>query len=290
LDVRILFTGVTSIHGWPVFKAFLDTYKSTSIFGIRSPKMRIPAYSNVQSCCITDKDALYTIKKTFNPTHIIHCAGVCDLDVCEQRPAWARAMNTLGSQVIADVFGESSRILYLSSDLVFSGINNPGTGYTEEDNVDPLSVAGKTIAAAEEEIQKCPNHMVLRLGLPIGKSITGDKGAIDFIDKRLKRHLPITLFHDEWRSVIHCETIAAVVKELFASDIFGLLHLGGPQKLSLFEIGEWVLKTNNYRSEYLKGIMRSEEISGPPRMGDVSLNSTKAQKILSFSLDCPLNW
>jgi dTDP-4-dehydrorhamnose reductase len=132
LSFRILFTGVTSIHGWPLFEAFSSAISSVNVLGIRSPKMKIPSGPNLFSCCITDKDKLYSFKKQFNPTHVIHCAGVCDLDVCEERPEWAYSMNVVGSKVVADLFGEDCKIVYMSSDLVFSGNKSPLTGYNEE--------------------------------------------------------------------------------------------------------------------------------------------------------------
>lgn len=288
LSFRILFTGVTSIHGWPLFEAFSSAISSVNLLGIRSPKMKIPSGPNLFSCCITDKDKLYSFKKQFNPTHVVHCAGVCDLDVCEERPEWAYSMNAGGSRVVADLFGEDCKVVYMSSDLVFSGNNSLVKGYDEDCVPDPVSVAGSTIAAAELEIKRCPQHLILRLGLPIGRSVTGTKGAVDFIENRLKKKLPITLFHDEWRSCILCDDIARATMEMIRHDFFGLYHLGGPQKASLYEIGQWILQEKKYCQEHLKGIMRAEEKNGPPRMGDVSLNSSKAQKILSFQLADPL--
>jgi dTDP-4-dehydrorhamnose reductase len=76
--------------------------------------------------------------------------------------------------------------------------------------------------------------------------------------------------------------------EMITKELSGLYNLGGPQKVSLYEIGHWILRGKNYNQKYLKGILRAEEKNGPPRMGDVSMNSSKAQKKLSFQLVNPL--
>jgi len=138
---------------------------------------------------------------------VIHCAGVCDLDVCEDRPQWAYSINVLGTKAVADVFGENASIIYLSTDLVFSENNPPLKGYSELDTPDPLSVAGRTFLAAEQHIKKNNNFCIIRLGLPLGDSVNGEKGAIDWIESRFKRRLAVTLFHDEYRSCITCEEI-----------------------------------------------------------------------------------
>jgi len=283
LKKRIFFTGITSIHGYPVFNTFLND-PECEVYGIRPPKVHEPSGVKITSCCITNRDMLHHIRKTFQPTHVIHCAGVCDLDVCEERPHWAHAMNTDGARAIAEVFNGVAKIIYLSADLVFSGNAPPDCGYNEECIPDPVSVAGKTIAAAEKIIELCDSASILRLGLPIGTSVTGTKGAIDFIESRFKRNLPVTLFHDEFRSCIQCSDIVKAVKVITNLDICGYWHLGGPVKYSLFSIGKYVLDKNKYPENLLKGILRKDELIGPPRMGDVSLDSSRLISMLGFAL------
>lgn len=285
---RILVTGVTSIHGWPVFR-HIAAQPEYEVYGIRSPKMKIPEGQNLIACCITDEKELLRIKKDFNPTDVIHAAGVCDLDVCEDRPEWAEMLNTLGACLVATIFGESARISFLSSDLVFAGEKTPICGYDDIDIPDPISVAGKTIYAAEKEvIQRCQNFLILRLGLPIGRSLTGTKGAVDFVEHRLKRSLQVTLFIDELRSCIACEDIAEVVRLTIARQITGSYNLGGPRAVSLYDIGRWVLQQGNYDAKLLKGILRCEEAEGPPRMGNVALNSTKIETLFGYACSAPI--
>jgi dTDP-4-dehydrorhamnose reductase len=280
---RIFFTGVTSIHGYPVFNAFLND-PECEVYGIRPPKVTEPCGTNIISCCITNRDMLNHIRKTFQPTHVIHCAGVCDLDVCEERPHWAHAMNTDGASAVADVFNGVAKIFYLSADLVFSGNAAPEAGYNELCLPDPVSVVGKTIAAAEKIIEQCDNACIVRLGLPIGTSVTGTKGAIDFVESRFRKNLPVTLFLDEFRSCIQCSDIVKSVIAMVDLDICGYWHLGGPVKYSLYNIGKYILDKNKYPVNLLKGILRKDEQFGPPRMGDVSLDSSKLTSLLGFAL------
>jgi len=216
---RLLITGVTSIHGWPIYKYVRTLLRPENLFAIRPPKMDIPDNENVLSLCMTDTAGLEKIKETFNPTHIIICSGVCDLDVCEERPDWAYALNVIGAGNIISVFEEPTYIMYMSSDLVFSGNNPPSQGYTEEDAPNPVSVAGKTILGAEQEILKAQKNCIIRLGLPVGDSITGTKGGADWVEGRFRKNRPVTLFHDEFRSCIACDEIADIVTCLFSQEI-----------------------------------------------------------------------
>lgn len=261
---------------------------NVEVLGVRSPKMKIPDGPDTIGFCVTDVNEFLRIRRQFQPDIVIHAAGVCDLDVCEERPLWAHSLNTTGAQVIADIFGYDSFIIYLSSDLVFSGNNTPEAGYNENCEPDPVSVAGKTIAQAEMQIARSNRWSIFRLGLPIGRSITGDKGAVDFIDSRLRRSLPLTLFYDEFRSCIHCEEICNVIEKTISMQFEGIYNLGGPVPFSLHEIGEWVLRRGKYDKALLKGISRYEEKNGPPRIGNVRLDSKKIESMLNYRISAPI--
>jgi len=277
---RILVTGITSIHGWPIFCRLQEIVPESHLFGIAPPKTKKNiASNNVAFNCMTDFDNLARVRDEFQPTHIIHCAGVCDLDACEARPDWAHGINVRGARNLMEVFGTEVYILYMSTDLVFSGEQPPEDGYTEDHSTDPVSVVGKTFVEAEAEVRNFRNHCIVRLGLPLGDSFHGDKGAIDWIESRFKKNLPVTLFHDELRSCVSCEDVGEMAVKLLASESTGLYHFGGEKSWTLYEIGEYVLE-KGYAPELLTGILRHQEKNGPPRIGDVSLDSTRLTAML----------
>ncbi len=277
---RVLITGVTSIHGWPVFRKLRSMLPPDRLLGIRPPKMHVPQGDNVVSRCMTDSPALARIRDAFRPTHVLHAAGVCDLDACEARPEYAHDINVHGARGIVSVFAPACYILYLSADLVFSGIHAPPHGYGETDPPDPVSVVGKTYLLAEKEIARAARHAIVRIGLPMGGSIQGKKGAVDFIEGRLRRGLPTSLFHDEYRSCIGCGDLADAVVSLLSMEAEGVFHVGGPRAVSLYEIGQKILDRGNYGKEALRAWSRADDVDGPPRIGNVHLNSGKAERLL----------
>jgi dTDP-4-dehydrorhamnose reductase len=281
---RILITGITSIHGWPIYEKLKSIVCHDRFFGIRPPNSRMPDDRNAASICMTDRAELMRLRDVFQPTHVIHAAGVCDLDTCEAKPLYAHSINVEGARNITSVFSASCHILYLSSDLVFSGNDPSALGYAETDRPDPVSVVGKTLVLAEKEISKSARHAIVRLGLPMGSSIQGKKGALDFIKHRLQRGLPISLFQDEYRSCIHCDDLADAVVSLLCIEAEGLFHIGGPRPVSLYEIGERILKRGRYKREALIKWSRAEDVNGPPRIGNVHLNSRKVESLLGRSI------
>jgi dTDP-4-dehydrorhamnose reductase len=277
---RILVTGITAIHGWPIYCRLREIVPAGRLLGIGPPKMKKKlSADSVSQMCMTDFDKLAQVRDEFQPTHIVHCAGVCDLDVCEVRPEWAHGINVRGARNLMEVFGADMYILYMSTDLVFSGDQPPKDGYTEDHLPDPVSVVGKTFVEAEAEVRNFRNHCIVRLGLPLGDSFHGDKGAVDWIESRFKKNLPVTLFHDELRSCVSCEDIGEMAVKLLVSESTGLYHFGGEKSWTLYEIGEYVLD-KGYSPELLTGILRHQEKNGPPRIGDVSMDSTRLKSVV----------
>ena len=285
---RILITGITSIHGWPVYNKLKSVFCDNQLFCIRPPAVKVPAGKNIVAACMTDIDLFNRVKKNFGPTHVLHMAGVCDLDMCEDEPQKAYSINTLGAANIVNVFSDSCYIMYLSADLVFSGYDPPEGGYTEENEPCPVSIVGKTLAGAEKEIARAQRNCIIRIGLPIGDSVQGEKGAVDFIEGRFRRGLPMTLFYDEWRSCIDCDELGKIITDMFTMEKTGVFHCGGPAPVSLYRIGEWIIKRGGYDRALLKRCSRLDEKNGPPRIGNVHLNSAKIEKELNIKISAPI--
>jgi dTDP-4-dehydrorhamnose reductase len=277
---RVLVTGITSIHGWPVFKYLQTLLPAEHLWAIRPPALEAPAGPRISALCISDHWRLSKIQRAFQPTHVVYCSGVCDLDACEDKPEWAWGINRGGAEAVAQVFGQTAKIVFLSTDLVFSGAIPPGMGYQEDDPVDPVSVVGKSFAAAERLIRGCPDYLLYRLGLPIGRSFTRTKGAWDFIDHRFRRGLPLTLFYDEIRSCIACEDIAQIVAWSLMQSFQGCYHFGGQAGLDLYSLGKRVLDYGGYPGALLHRSSRLDERNGPPRVGDIRLNSNRLAGLL----------
>jgi len=281
---NILITGITSIHGWPIFSFFREKYRD-NVYAVCPLKMSeyFEKDEKVFYCDIENYSGLEEIFNTVRPDAVLHAGGVCDLDMCEDSPGFAYDVNVIGARNIVSL-SENSYLLYISSDLVFSGNNSFSAtkGYTEFCKTDPVSVVGRTYVEAENEVQKHNFYGIVRVGLPIGPSISGTKGAVDFIAKRLGKKQRMTLFHDEIRSLITTSDLARGIFSFFDKRGQGLFHFGGQQEYSLYDIGEHLVNTHGYHKEYLIRSSRFDEKNGPPRIGRVTLDSSKFYEFTEF--------
>jgi dTDP-4-dehydrorhamnose reductase len=230
---------------------------------------------------MTDHCQLQSMVREINPTGVVHAAGMCDLDLGEKCPQMPYERNVLGTEKLLEVLTDCY-VMYVSADLVFSGENCPKDGYSETDSPDPVSVIGKTYLQAEEVVQNHESYGIVRIGLPMGPSIQGKKGPVDFICKRLRAGKPMTLFYDELRSAIHTDDLARGLAGLFEKKVQGLFHLGGPQPVSLYAMGEQLVSQYSYDEKNLIRASRFEDKINVPRIGNVHLNSKKANDLLGY--------
>ena len=281
--MRILITGITSIHGWPIFSRFREKY-GDRVYGVSNDNTS-HFFKNDDKVFYCNMEKLSRMGEIFDevrPKAVVHAGGVCDLDRCESSPDFAYDVNVLGTRNIVNL-SKDSYLLYISTDLVFSGNDPVDCGYAESSLCDPVSVIGRTFVEAENEILEHGMSGIIRLGLPIGPSISGTKGPIDFIAKRLSRNKKMTLFYDEIRSLITTGDLAEAVINFFDKRGTGIFHCGGPQEYSLYDIGAHLVQERGYQEEYLIRSSRFSEKNGPPRIGRVVLDSTKFYEFTGFT-------
>jgi dTDP-4-dehydrorhamnose reductase len=159
------------------------------------------------------------------PKLIVQCAGVCDVESCENSPEFAWTVNVDAMRILLAHAPPDARIVYCSSDHVFSGDTGP---YDETSPPDPLSVYGRTRVAAEQLMLARGNTVIVRSGPWIGPSASGRTGHLDWLRHRHARGLPMTVVADESRCVVWAEEAARRVWDLADSSITGIRHLVAP--------------------------------------------------------------
>lgn len=209
--------------------------------------------------------ALFTDRR---PSLVIHCAGVCDVEVCERSPEFAHAVNVEGTRILLAHVPPTTRIVYCSSDHVFGG--EAGGPYFEDSPPSPISVYGQTRVAAEALVLARPNTLVLRSGLWIGPSSTGKIGHLDWLRDRHRRGLPMTVVTDEVRSVMWAEDAARRVWELACAPVTGIRHITATRAVARPAIATFVNRHFGIGATFAEQ-PRSERRT--PHLGNVELGT-----------------
>jgi len=213
------------------------------------------------------------------PQWVIHCAAVSRPADCQANPAGARRVNLDAAVHLAALAAESG-FVFFSSDLVFDGKKG---GYVESDSPNPLNFYGEMKAVAEEIILRNPRHIVLRVGLNSGASLSGRRSFNEEMANVWRAGGSVKLFSDEFRCPLPAAVTARAVWELARPERAGLYHLAGSERLSRVEIGR-VVAARHPELEARIEVCSQKEYRGPARPADVSLNCGKTQAVLSFAL------
>ena len=282
--MKILLTGITGLVGWNFWLYSKKYIQEQNLFAVANKKYpELKQYQNtIFYHKISDFEEISETIQKIKPDIIIHAAGICDLDVCEFRKKDTHLINVEGTRALLEASGKIklSHFIYISCDHVFSGDHPP---YNEKSKTDPISVYGKTRVLAEELVKKSNlKWTILRAALPVGVSLQGNTGPLDWFQSRTFNKKRADYFLDEKRSVLFAEDIARAIWKVVKKRTTGLYHLGGPKTINRFELAQIFTKVFPGTQEYIFGRYRRDEKNGPPRVGDVILDSKKARKDFGF--------
>jgi len=228
---------------------------------------------------LTDLSATERAFERHQPSLVIHCAAISKSAACQANPPLARKINVEVTAQLALLAAEIP-FIFFSSDLVFDGRQG---NYVETAPVNPLSVYAETKVMAEQIVLANPRHTVVRTSLNGGISPTGNRGFNEEMRHAWQQGHTLTLFTDEFRCPIPAIATAHAMWELAAQNAPGLYHLAGSERLSRWQIGELLAaRWPQFNPRMKRGSLT--DYTGAPRSPDTSLNSSKAQKLLSFHI------
>lgn len=224
----------------------------------------------VDLCNLIELEKAY---RALDPAAVIHCAALSAVGDCYRNPEKADLINHQATALLARL---AKRLVYTSTDLVFDGKSAP---YSEEATPNPLSVYGRSKLAGERAILDLGNALVVRLSLLYGPAGPGFQGG--FFQQQmeaLEQGEILRLFTDEWRTVLALDDAARGLVRALDSDSGGVAHLGGPERLSRYDMGRHLAHAYYNSSDLVVASSQSEVDFGEPRPQDVSLSCERAKR------------
>jgi dTDP-4-dehydrorhamnose reductase len=226
-------------------------------------------------------DALERLLDAERPGAIVHAAVIGRVEQCQDGPAEATAVNATLPATLARLCRERRlRLLVISTDMVFAGDHAP---LREDDATGPLSVYGRTKRAGERAVlEALPTAAVVRVALVCGRGHGPRAPSSESVAWSLRAGRPARLFTDEYRTPIDPESVADAVARLLRRGPAGLFHLGGPERVSRYELGERVARRLGLDPSLLVASRQDEHLAPEPRPKDVSLDSGRARRELGW--------
>lgn len=216
------------------------------------------------------------VPKGIDPDVILHTAALSAIADCLQSPERADQVNHQVTARLAEWCAERGRrFVYVSTDMVFDGEHAP---YAEDARAVPLSEYGRSKLRGEQAALRHGTTLVARVALMVGPALGNGRAYYDHLVSTLRTGQPISLFQDEWRSMISYEDVASALLQLCRSDATGIVHLGGP-RLSRWELGRLVAEKLGCPQLVVAGY-RSDYPTPQPRPRDLSLADTRLAQLL----------
>lgn len=267
---KLLVTGASGGLGWNLCQMASDQW---DVIGTTfSQHYDLPQVTTTK-VDLSDELQLKSFFEANRPDAVIHTAAMSEPNFCQTHPVESESVN-VGSAVFLAKLCAKAQLPYVftSTDLVFDDGNAP---YDEDAPVAPHNLYGEQKVEAEKQIRSIhPEATVCRMPLMFGDYPNPRKGLKPMLE-RLANGDKFPLFVDEFRTPVGLESACrGLLIGLEAS--VPLLHLGGPERLSRYEIGQIIAEAFQVAHPNLSPCHQKDVTTVAPRAADVSLNSQRA--------------
>lgn len=215
------------------------------------------------------------------PDVIVNAAAHTAVDKAESEPDFARLLNALAPQVLAQEAAKlGSLIVHYSTDYVFDGSGNHP--WLETDRPAPLSVYGRTKLEGEQFVQAAGlNHLILRTSwVYAARGGNFAKTMLRLAQEREK----LTVINDQFGAPTGADLLADVTAHTIRHVMqrpadAGLYHVAASGETSWFEYAKYALAQSKLAQTAIKMIVK--EVSPVP----TSAFPTPARRPLNSRLD-----
>jgi dTDP-4-dehydrorhamnose reductase len=196
---------------------------------------------------IADESSVRAAFDRHRPTLVLNCAAHTKVDLCEDEPEKADAINGRAVGTLARACREhGAALVHYSTDFVFDGKSR--RPYRPDDPVAPLSAYGRSKLLGERELQaRAPERWLL-----IRTAWVYGPGGMNFprvIVERGRAGTPLKVVDDETGSPTFTHDLADATLVLLDSGASGTWHVTNAGAVSRFEYARAVLEEFGVRTE-----------------------------------------
>jgi dTDP-4-dehydrorhamnose reductase len=249
--MRALLLGANGLLGQNLVQTCLPDFELLGA-GLESTPIAEGLSENYRPLDITDKTALQDLIREWNPDWILNAAAMTDVDGCEREPERCRLLN---GEVVRWMANTGKKILHISTDYVFDGVNGP---YRETDALNPLSEYGRTKLESEASALSISGSLVLRTMLLWGQGKGQKKSFNDFVRETLEAGKTARIVTDQIGDPTLAEDLATAAWALIHQGSQGVFHVSGSEKVSRMEWAQGVAQFFNLETASLHPVLTAD--------------------------------
>ncbi len=170
----------------------------------------------------------------FSPDVIVHCGALTHVDYCETHEKESYEKTVISTQNVRTICEEiGAKMVYISTDYVFNGQDGP---YSEDAEVDPLSVYGRHKLQAETEVKQVDDWLILRCAKIFGDEERGKNFVARMVESLIGGELKWNAFTDQYTTAINAHDIARAMYHLLKDEKTGIYHMSYGEYFNAFEM------------------------------------------------------
>ena len=201
--------------------------------------------TDINEVDITKIDEVTQFVHVNRPDVVINCAGLTDVQECENNVDEAYRVNAIGVRNVALAANEvNAKVIQISTDDVFD--KESRIPYNEFDNVHPRTIYGKSKEAGEKILTQLLNRFVI-----IRSSWIYGIGR-DFVDEVLRnvgQGKTMEVPNNQYAAPTSAKELAKVIRYFIDNDEYGLYHVVCPGSCSRYEFARTILEYSGKAGE-----------------------------------------
>jgi dTDP-4-dehydrorhamnose reductase len=278
---RVCVTGASGFLGHYLLQNIPPDVKVLAQYHTTPP---ITANPNIQTIQLNFENPDLKAVRRFLPDVIIHAGAWTRIDECEQNPVQSERRNVDVTIALSRLAKEiNARFIFISTDQVFDGKNPP---FSESSPTNPLNVYARHKLAAEQAVlSTVPNAVVARSALIYGKALHKKPTFTEMMYLNLKSAQPVKVFVDEYRTPVLVQNLAEAIWELSENRFCGVVHLGGSERITRYQMGEKMCDLFGLDKKLLVPVEMASLSLPAKRAADLSFDISLAQSLLKTTFD-----
>lgn len=201
--------------------------------------------TDIEEVDITKIDEVTQFVHVNRPDVVINCAGLTDVQECENNVDEAYRVNAIGVRNVALAANEvNAKVIQISTDDVFD--KESRVPYNEFDNVHPRTIYGKSKEAGEKILTQLLNRFVI-----IRSSWIYGIGR-DFVDEVLHnvgQGKTMEVPNNQYAAPTSAKELAKVIRYFIDNEEYGLYHVVCPGSCSRYEFARTILEYSGKAGE-----------------------------------------
>lgn len=201
--------------------------------------------TDINEVDITKIDEVTQFVHVNRPDVVINCAGLTDVQECENNVDEAYRVNAIGVRNVALAANEvNAKVIQMSTDDVFD--KESRIPYNEFDNVHPRTIYGKSKEAGEKILTQLLNRFVI-----IRSSWIYGIGR-DFVDEVLRnvgQGKTMEVPNNQYAAPTSAKELAKVIRYFIDNEEYGLYHVVCPGSCSRYEFARTILEYSGKAGE-----------------------------------------